>query len=98
MLLCDRGYRRARRHGVSELIATLLLIALAVAAAVLLYAFASGLLGSYTSGGPSSLVSASGQMTIAGSTSPTGVLTLNLRNEGSQSIKNIGVTCGETVE
>jgi flagellin-like protein len=43
--------RRFSRRGVSQVIAALLLIAIAVAAAVLLYVFAIGLLGSLASSG-----------------------------------------------
>jgi FlaG/FlaF family flagellin (archaellin) len=43
--------RHFNNHGVSQVIAALLLIAIAVAAAILLYVFAIGLLGSLGSGG-----------------------------------------------
>ena len=87
--------QRPNRHGVSELIATLLLIAMVVAAALVLYAFASGVFTNLVKGegGPSYLVTASGGMTVPGSTDPTGVLTLNLRNQGTVSISKIAVGC-----
>ncbi len=78
------------------MVATLLLILIAVAAAILLYAFATGLFSNLTTGGgPTALVTATGEMTVPGSTSQTGVLTLNLRNEGVQPIKNIVVSCAD---
>ena len=83
----------SKRHGVSEIVTTLLLIAMTVAAAVVLYAFASGFLPSFTSGGPSSLVTGTGQMTIPGSTGVSGILTVTVRNEGSHQIKSISAAC-----
>jgi hypothetical protein len=71
----------------------LLLIALAVAAAVLLYAFATGLVGNLTRGGPSSLVTGSGEMIVPGSSDLTAIMSLNLRNGGSQKINSISVSC-----
>gem|GEM_PF-6368140 len=77
------------------MVATLLLIAMVVVAAVLLYAFATGVFTNLTKGGggPSYLVTASGEMTVPGSTSPSGVLTLNFRNQGTISISKIAVAC-----
>jgi hypothetical protein len=83
----------SRQHGISEVITTLLLIVLAVAAALVLYAFARGLLPGFTSGGPSSLVTGSGQMTIPGSTGVSAILTVTVRNEGSQPIQSITAIC-----
>jgi flagellin-like protein len=77
----------------AELIATLLLIAMTISAAVLLYAFVSGLFPSYTNGGPSTLVTATGQMTIPGSSGPLGVLTITVTNDGSAPISSITATC-----
>ena len=84
---------RSQRRGVSELIATLLLIAMVVVAAIVLFAFVTGLFSNLAKGGPSALVSASGEMTVPGSTSLSAILTLNLRNEGSQPIQSISATC-----
>jgi len=80
-------------RGISEVITTLLLIVLTVAAALVLYAFASGFLPQLESGGPSSLVTGSGQMTVPGSTGASGILTISVRDEGSQPIKGISVAC-----
>ena len=79
--------------GVSPIIATLLLIAIAVVAAVILYAFVSGLVTNFTKGGPSTLVTGSGEMAVPGSTDMAGVLTVNIRNGGSQSISDISAVC-----
>jgi flagellin-like protein len=83
----------SKRRGVSPVIATLLLIAIAVAAAVILYAFVTGFLGNVTKGGPSYLVTGNGQMVVPGSTSLTGILSLTLRNEGSEPINGVAVAC-----
>src|ERR1700730_8284070 len=82
-----------KRRGVSDVIATLLLIAIAVVAAVLVYAFVTGLFSGFNKGGPSALVTASGEMTVPGSTSASGVLTLNLKNEGSQPVNKVAAAC-----
>jgi flagellin-like protein len=83
----------SKRRGISEVIAVLLLIVLTVAASVVLYSFARGLLPNLSSGGPSSLVTGGGQMTIPGFTGVSGILTVNLRNEGSKPISSISATC-----
>jgi flagellin-like protein len=83
----------SKRPGISDVITVLLLIVITVAAAVILYSFARGLLPNLSTGGPSSLVTGGGQMTIPGSTGVSGILTLNLRNEGSKPISSISVTC-----
>lgn len=76
--------RRFSRRGVSVIIAALLLIAIAVAAAVLLYVFSIGLLGSLSSSG--------GQQTKqqlvleAYNWGTANSLILNLRNVGSASV------------
>jgi flagellin-like protein len=83
--------RHFNNRAVSQIIAALLLIAIAVAAAILLYVFSIGLLGSLGSGG--------GQQTKEqlimeaynwGGTLP-GTITLTLRNVGPASI-NAGAT------
>ena len=90
-----RQHRSLRkRRGVSELVATLLLIAIAVAAALVFFSFALGLFGHLTSGGgPSSLVTATGGLTVPGSTSTSGILTINVRNGNSQPITAVTLAC-----
>lgn len=83
----------SKRRGVSPLVATLLLIAIAVVAAVILYAFVTGFVGNFQKGGPSYLVTGNGQMAVPGSTSMTGILSLTLRNEGSQPVNGVVVAC-----
>jgi flagellin-like protein len=83
----------SKRRGVSPIIATLMLIAITVAAAVILYGFVNGLFGGFAKGGPSYLVTANGQMVVPGSTDVTGILSLTLKNEGSQAITGVAVTC-----
>jgi len=87
---------RAKRPGVSELVATLLLIALAVVAAVIFFAFASGLFSNLTKGGPSTLVTVQGQMVVPGSVGGTGVVTLVLYNGGTQPINAVAVSCNSS--
>jgi flagellin-like protein len=76
--------RHFNNRGVSQVIAALLLIAIAVAAAILLYVFAIGLLGSLGSGG--------GQQTKeqlimeAYNWNPSNTIQLTLRNVGPAAI------------
>ena len=68
-------------HAVSNIIAALLLIAIAVAAAILLYVFAIGLLGSLGSGGGTQTKE---EVIMEAYSFPTGgSLTVTLRNVGS---------------
>lgn len=83
--------RSFSRRGVSVIIAALLLIAIAVAAAVLLYVFSIGLMGSLQgSGGQQTkdqLIMEAYQWPSSGTT-----LTLNLRNTGSSSVNVLTAT------
>jgi FlaG/FlaF family flagellin (archaellin) len=73
------------KRGVSVIIAALLLIAIAVAAAVLLYVFSIGLMGSLSSSGGSQTKD---QLIMAAySWASTGTLTLYIQNVGSSSLK-----------
>jgi flagellin-like protein len=80
--------RHFSSRGVSQVIAALLLIAIAVAAAVLLYVFAIGLLGSLGTGG--------GQQTKeqvimeAYYFPPSGALTVTVRNVGAATVDMSG--------
>jgi len=83
---------RKKRAGVSPVIATLLLIAIAVAAAIIVYAFVTGLIGGLTSSG-ASLVVVSGSLTVP-SGSGTGSLVVTVNNKASNAITQ--VTIGTT--
>jgi len=79
-------------RAVSQVIAALLLIAIAVAAAILLYVFSIGLLGSLGSGGgqqtKEQLIMEAYQWNFA---SPPGTITITVRNVGPASI-DVGAT------
>ncbi len=67
-----------KRKAVSPVIATLLLIAIAVAAAIIVYSFVTGLVGGLSTGGGSN------QVALAAAFSSTGnVVVLTLKNTGS---------------
>jgi len=91
--------KRFSRRGVSVIIASLLLIAIAVAAAVLLYVFSIGLMGSLGSGGGSQTKD---QLVLAAYNWPptasggTGPLTLYLQNVGSSTLDLIPATTGSS--
>jgi flagellin-like protein len=84
--------KRYSRRGVSVIIASLLLIAIAVAAAVLLYVFSIGLMGSLGSSGgqqtKDQVILEAYSWNSAGSTS----LTLYLKNVGSSSVNLLPAT------
>jgi len=79
---------RKRRVAVSPVIATLLLIAIAVAAAIIVYAFVTGLIGGLTTGSGSSLVTITGGISVP-SGSGAGTLVLSLKNGASNPITAI---------
>jgi flagellin-like protein len=83
-----RGNRRA---AVSPVIATLLLIAIAVAAAIIVYAFVTGLIGGLTTGGGSNLVTVSGNI-LAPTGTTTGTLVVNIKNSANNPITGIIAT------
>src|SRR5271169_6788870 len=78
-----------KRSAVSPVIATLLLIAIAVAAAIIVYAFVTGLIGGLTTTGGSSLVQVTGTLTVP-SGAGAGTLVVNVKNSANNPI--IGVT------
>jgi flagellin-like protein len=79
--------KRFSRRGVSQVIAALLLIAIAVAAAVLLYVFAIGLLGSLASSGGQQTK----QQVIMEAYSFSGsALTISVRNVGAATVDMSG--------
>jgi flagellin-like protein len=81
--------KQKKRSAVSPVIATLLLIAIAVAAAIIVYAFVTGLIGGLTSSG-ASLVVVSGSMTIP-SGSGSGSLIVTVNNKASNAINAITI-------
>jgi len=79
----------SKRRAVSPVIATLLLIAIAVAAAIIVYAFVTGLIGGLTSSG-ASLVVVSGSLTVP-SGSGAGSLVVTINNKASNAINAITI-------
>ena len=78
------GKFRVSKKAVSPVIATLLMIAVAVAASVIVYVWSAGLLGTLMGGGGSQVKE---QLIVeAYSWLSAGTLTLNLRNTGSSSV------------
>jgi len=76
-------YRSRKRRAVSPVIATLLLIAIAVAAAIIVYSFVTGLIGGLSTGGNSN------QLTLTASFTSTGnVVVLTVKNTGSVATAN----------
>lgn len=82
--------KRFTRRGVSVIIAALLLIAIAVAAAVLLYVFSIGLMGSLQGGGGQQVKQQLIMAAYNWGGSPPTTLTLTMRNVGTA-----GVTVGD---
>jgi len=79
----------SKRKAVSPVIATLLLIAIAVAAAIIVYAFVTGLIGGLTSSG-ASLVVVSGSLTVPTGTG-TGTLVVTVNNKASNAINAVTI-------
>jgi len=78
------GKFRVSKKAVSPVIATLLMIAVAVAASVIVYVWSAGLLGTLMGGGGSQVKE---QLIVeAYSWLSAGTLTLNLRNTGSSTV------------
>ena len=86
--------RHFSNRAVSNIIAALLLIAIAVAAAVLLYVFSFGLLGSLGSSGGQQTKEQVVMEAYTWSTGCTGTLTLTLRNVGPAAV-NLGTAAGD---
>jgi len=80
-----------KRSAVSPVIATLLLIAIAVAAAIIVYAFVTGLIGGLTTTGGSSLVQVSGTLTVP-SGSGAATLVVNVKNSANNPITIVTVS------
>jgi flagellin-like protein len=81
--------KQKKRSAVSPVIATLLLIAIAVAAAIIVYAFVTGLIGGLTSSG-ASLVVVSGSLTVPSGTGP-GTLVITVTNKASNAMNAVAV-------
>ena len=83
--------KQKKRSAVSPVIATLLLIAIAVAAAIIVYAFVTGLIGGLSNGANSSLVTATGSLTVPSGSGP-GLLVLSIQNTANNPITGIQVS------
>jgi len=81
--------KQKKRSAVSPVIATLLLIAIAVAAAIIVYAFVTGLIGGLTSSG-ASLVVVSGSLTVPSGTG-SGTLVVTVNNKASNAINYVTI-------
>src|SRR5208283_1110838 len=81
--------KQKKRSAVSPVIATLLLIAIAVAAAIIVYAFVTGLIGGLTSSG-ASLVVVSGSLTVPAG-SGAGTLVVTITNKASNAINYVTI-------
>jgi flagellin-like protein len=87
--------KQKKRSAVSPVIATLLLIAIAVAAAIIVYAFVTGLIGGLTTSG-ASLVVVSGSLTVpSGSGASTLVVTVNNKASNAINYVTIGVDAAD---
>ena len=75
--------RPRKRKAVSPVIATLLLIAIAVAAAIIVYSFVTGLIGGLSTGAGSNQMTLAADVTVPGGGAGTGTVVLTLRNAGS---------------
>jgi FlaG/FlaF family flagellin (archaellin) len=82
--------QRKKRLAVSPVIATLLLIAIAVAAAIIVYAFVTGLIGGLTSSSGSNLIAATATLTIPSGTT-NGVLVISVTNNANNPVTGIQV-------
>jgi flagellin-like protein len=79
-----------KRSAVSPVIATLLLIAIAVAAAIIVYAFVTGLIGGLSSGSGSNLYPTTATLVVPTGTSP-GTLVITVLNSGNSPVTGIQV-------
>jgi flagellin-like protein len=80
-----------KRKAVSPVIATLLLIAIAVAAAIIVYAFVTGLIGGLSASGASTLVTVTGTLIVPTGTSP-GSIVVTVENGANSPITGIQVS------
>jgi len=82
--------KQKKRSAVSPVIATLLLIAIAVAAAIIVYAFVTGLIGGLSSGAGSSLIPITATLIVPTGTA-TGTLAVTVQNNANNPITSITV-------
>jgi archaeal type IV pilus assembly protein PilA len=83
--------KQKKRSAVSPVIATLLLIAIAVAAAIIVYAFVTGLIGGLSGSATSNLVTLTGSISVPNGTG-AGVAVLTLRNSANSPVTSVIVT------
>jgi archaeal type IV pilus assembly protein PilA len=83
--------KQKKRSAVSPVIATLLLIAIAVAAAIIVYAFVTGLIGGLATGASSNLVTLTGSVSVPNGTG-AGVAVLTVRNSANAPVTSVVVT------
>src|ERR1700733_8581863 len=83
--------KQKKRSAVSPVIATLLLIAIAVAAAIIVYAFVTGLMGGLATGASSNLVTLTGSVSVPNGTG-AGVAVLTIRNSGNAPVTSAVIT------
>ncbi|MDA4113601.1 MAG: hypothetical protein OK474_06120 [Thaumarchaeota archaeon] len=83
--------KQKKRSAVSPVIATLLLIAIAVAAAIIVYAFVTGLIGGLSTGASSNLVTLTGSISVPNGTG-AGVAVLTIRNSANAPVTSVVVT------
>ncbi|MDA4123566.1 MAG: hypothetical protein OK456_10345 [Thaumarchaeota archaeon] len=83
--------KQKKRSAVSPVIATLLLIAIAVAAAIIVYAFVTGLIGGLSSGAGSSLVAVTGTLSVPGGAG-SGTLVFSVKNGANNPITELAFT------
>jgi flagellin-like protein len=79
-----------KRSAVSPVIATLLLIAIAVAAAIIVYAFVTGLIGGLSNGAGSNLYPTTATLVTPTGTTP-GTLVITVLNSGNSPVTGIQV-------
>ena len=82
--------QQKKRSAVSPVIATLLLIAIAVAAAIIVYAFVTGLIGGLSSSAGSNLVTVTANLAVP-SGSGSGLLVISIQNSANNPVTGIQV-------
>ncbi|MDA4122914.1 MAG: hypothetical protein OK456_07035 [Thaumarchaeota archaeon] len=86
MRLCGR----TRRSAVSPVIATLLLIAIAVASSIIVYSFVTGLIGGLTAGASGAPIVVTGDLSLPNGAS-SGTVVLSVRNSADRPITGVTV-------
>jgi flagellin-like protein len=93
LLLQRRPAIAGRTRGVSEIIGVLVMVAITVAIAAIILFYVQGLFGTLTKGGSTTHITVMGQMTIPGGDSSTAVLSVTVRNGGSNQIESVTLSC-----